>query len=235
MKFIKGFSFSFLLGFLYLLFCPLIFSLVLMKFIESKNFWVSNLSLLLVSFLSSLVVLFILKRDLITQTKNFFQNPKPIIKKGLKYWGLGFLVMIISNLVVSSIVGDIPVNEQMARSQITDYPLYAIPTAILIGPILEEVIFRFSLRKCFNKELTFALFSAFIFGFLHVVSAIDEFTLNNIINHLKEVLYIIPYGSLGYFFAKAYYETENIYSSIIPHILHNSISIGIVIFSNFIG
>ena len=42
---------------------------------------------------------------------------------------------------------------------------------------------------------------------------------------LIEILYIIPYGALGFFFAKAFYETDNIFSSISVHMIHNTIAV----------
>jgi len=40
-----------------------------------------------------------------------------------------------------------------------------------------------------------------------------------------EILFIIPYGSLGFFFAKAYYDTNNIYTSYLAHFFHNLLSL----------
>jgi hypothetical protein len=147
----------------------------------------------------------------------------------------GVIVMIVSNLIVTYLVGDIAVNEQTTRDTLLTYPIYAIPTIIFFGPFLEELVFRFGLRKSFKKEITFALASAIIFGGLHVLTAIDEFTLTSILNHLSEFLFIIPYGALGFFFAKAYYETDNIFSSIIPHITHNTLSVLLIVLGSFIG
>lgn len=231
-KFFKGLAFTFFLGILYLLICPLLFAVIFQKFLTSENFWISNLAYLFLYIFTFLIIFFIVRKEIIEQFKNLLKNHKEIIKKGLKYWGYGLLVMIGSNLIISSLVNNIPVNEQVARESLIEFPLYAIPVTILIGPILEEIIFRFALKKAFNKKIPYALCSAFIFGLLHVLTAIDEFTIANILENIKEFLYIIPYGSLGYFFACAYYETENLFSSIVPHILHNTISVLLVLLVN---
>ena len=143
--------------------------------------------------------------------------------------------MMISNLIISSIIGNIAVNEQETRSVLLSSPLYAIPSIIFFGPFLEEIIFRFSLRKAFQKEIPYAITSALIFGGIHVATAfsVDGFTLSSFLSHAKEILYIIPYGSLGYFFAKSYYETDNIFSSIVPHMLHNTFSVLLIFITNF--
>lgn len=233
-QFFKGLLYTLALGILYLVICPIILAVILKNFLLSDNFWISNLAYLALYLITLLIIFLIVKKDIIKQFKDFLKKPKEIINKGLSYWGYGLLVMIGSNLVISSFVNNISVNEQMARETLFEFPLYAIPVTILIGPFLEEVIFRYALRKSFNKKTVYALTSAFIFGLLHVLTAIDEFTIANLLSHWKEFLFIIPYGSLGYFFAKAYYETDNLFSSIIPHVLHNSLSVALVLLSSFL-
>lgn len=234
-KFIKGILFSILLFVLYIFVCPLVFSYLLQKPAQSENFWISNLSYLGVYALTFLVILLIVHKDVFRQFKEFIHEPKKYLNKGLSYWVYGLIVMMISNLIVSSLVGNIAVNEQETRQILLSAPLYAIPTIIFFGPFLEELIFRYGLRKAFDKKIVYALFSGLIFGGLHVTTAIDEFTIASIMSHISEFLFIIPYGSLGFFFAKAYYETDNIFSSAVPHMLHNTISVLLILAMHFIG
>jgi membrane protease YdiL (CAAX protease family) len=224
-KFIKGMAFAIFIFFLYYLICPNIFSLIFYNGLLSDNYWIYNLSRIMVYLGTFLVVLLIVRKDIIKDFKELIKNPKPILNKGFSYWMYGVIVMIISNLVVSSIVGNIAVNEQTTRETLLSSTLFAIPTIILIGPFLEELVFRFCFRKAFTKKIPYALFSALIFGGLHITTAIDELTIANIMEHISEFLFIIPYGSLGFFFAKSYYETDNIFSSVIPHMFHNSLSV----------
>lgn len=233
-QFFKGMLYTLTLGMLYLVICPAILALILKDFLLSDNFWISNIAYLILYLITFGIIFLIIRKEIIKQFKEFLKKPKEIINKGLSCWGYGLLVMIVSNLFISSFVNNISVNEQMARESLFEFPIYAIPVTILIGPFLEEIIFRFALRKSFNKKTVYALTSAFIFGLLHVLTAIDEYTIANLLNHWKEFLFIIPYGSLGYFFAKAYYETDNIFSSIIPHVLHNSLSVALVLLSSFL-
>ena len=234
-KFFSGIIFGIVIFFLYYLICPILFSYFFKSGLNSSNFWILNLSQLAVYLFTFLVILFIIRKEFFKQLKEFIKNPKKVLNKGFSYWAYGIVVMIISNLIVTSIVGGIAVNEQTTRDTIMSAPLYAIPTIIILGPVLEELVFRFCFRKSFNKELTFAFFSAFIFGLLHVTTAFDELTLSNIITHASEFLFIVPYGSLGFFFAKAYYETDNIFSSIVPHVLHNSMSVILILITSFLG
>ena len=231
----KGFLFWLILFLLYYLFLPNFMAVFLVDYLKSNNFWSVNLAYLAIYLSTFLIIIFLVRKDLWKQFKSFLKAPKKILNKGFNYWIYGILVMFLSNLIITSLVGGIAVNEQATRDSLFSTPFYAIPTIIFMGPFLEEVIFRFAFRKMFHKEYIYALCSAFVFGLLHVSTALDSFTISNIIAHAGEFLFIIPYGSLGFFFAKAYYETENIFSSIVPHILHNTLSVLLIFLTSFLG
>lgn len=233
-QFSKGLLFSIGLFLLYYLICPNLFAIILKKGLLSDNFWVYNIAYLGIYLFTFLILLTIVHQDIFNQFKEFLKEPKKFLNKGFSYWAYGLIVMFISNLIVASLVGNIAVNEQTTREVLMSSPLYAIPTIIFFGPFLEELVFRYGFRKAFHKKIPYALFSAIIFGGLHVMTAIDEFTLTNLLSHISEFLFIIPYGSLGFFFAKAYYETNNIFSSVIPHMLHNTISVALILVSTFL-
>lgn len=234
-KFMKGMLFSITIFFLYYLILPNFFALIFHKGLKSQNFWILNFSQLAIYLGTFLVILLIVHKDIFKQFKEFIKSPKMFLNTGFTYWIYGVIVMIISNLIVTSIVGNIAVNEQTTRDTIIKTPIYAIPTIIFFGPFLEELVFRYAFRKSFTKKIPYALFSAFVFGLLHVMTAFDTLTIANILAHAKEFLFLVPYGSLGFFFAKSYYETKNIFSSVIPHILHNSISVLLILIVNFLG
>lgn len=231
---IKGILLTLIIFFLYFIICPYLYSMIFRNFLESTNFWVYNLTRLGMYFFIFGIVILIIHKDIFKQFKEFIKDPKKCLNIGLTYWVYGLIIMFLANLIIQSIVGAIAVNEQTTRELLLKDPLYIIPATIFFGPFLEEIIFRFCLRKGFKKELSFALTSAIIFGGLHVTTAFDAFTLQEIINHLREFLYIIPYGALGFYFAKAYYETDNIFSSIVPHMLHNLISVVLILISSLL-
>ncbi len=234
-KFTKGILFSVFIFLLYYLVCPKIFAYLLKKPLQSENFWVFNLSYLSIYIFTFLVILLFVHKDIFKQWKEFRKEPKKYLNKGFSYWVYGLIVMMLSNLIFSSLVGNIAVNEQVTREILLSAPLSMIPIIVFFGPFLEELVFRYGFRKSFQKEIPYALFSAIVFGGLHVLTAIDEFTFASIFSHLSEFLFIVPYGSLGFFFAKAYYETDNIFSSAIPHMLHNSISVLLILALHFLG
>ena len=76
------------------------------------------------------------------------------------------------------------------------------------------------------------IFTALLFGGAHMLSA---FTIGDITSNYFQILYIIPYSGIGYFFAKSYIETDTIFTSVTTHVLHNSLSVCLVLLSSFIG
>ena len=83
----------------------------------------------------------------------------------------------------------------------------------ILAPIIEELTFRKAFREVFTNKTLFVLASGLIFGGLHVILSL---------NSLWDLFYIIPYSSLGIAFGYMYQKTDNIYTSIIMHIFHNT-------------
>lgn len=172
---------------------------------------------LLANIIYLLLLIFIFRKEVIKGFKSIKKDYKKIFNVGLKYWALGIFLMIISNFIINYLVfgGDIATNEEMVRETILDYPLFGIISAVIVAPFTEELIFRGSLRRCFKNKYFYAITSGVIFGLMHAISGYSS---------PLDLLYIIPYGSLGYAFSMMYYETDNIYTNIFMHSLHNLLS-----------
>lgn len=182
---------------------------------ESKNFWIANFSSIAVELIMLTAFILIYRKKLSNDYKSFKKDYKNIMDISFKNWLLGLVIMLISNVAISLFVGNIANNEELNRSLLMSTPIYAIIAMIIIAPITEEIIFRLSPRKAFNKKLPYLIYSAIFFGGMHLLTSTS----------LIELLYIIPYGALGFFFAKAFYETDNIFSSISVHVIHNTIAV----------
>ena len=89
-------------------------------------------------------------------------------------------------------------------------------STVLFAPINEELTFRKSIRDAINNKWAYVLLSGIIFGGLHVISYVSS---------PLDLVYLIPYCSLGISFALLYYKTNNIFSSISMHMMHNLLSI----------
>ena len=93
---------------------------------------------------------------------------------------------------------------------------------IIISPIVEELMTRTILKDAFKHQIVYILLSGLIFGSLHMIS---------IGNNFFQLLFVIPYSALGCAFAKIYADSNNIWTNIFFHSLHNLICILLI----FIG
>lgn len=154
--------------------------------------------------------------------KIFKENFKSCIKTGMKYWAFGLIGMVISNLIINLVIfkGNISANEELARGIMFEYPVYAIISAVIIAPFIEEILFRKSLRLVFNNIIVYAAISGIVFGLMHAAVEIES---------VLNLLYIIPYGCLGFAFAFAYHKTKTIFTPIFIHALHNAITVTLIL------
>ena len=149
--------------------------------------------------------------------KYFNNNFKNNLTTSIRYWLTGLTIMIISNYIIAIITnGQLSENEEAVRSLINIAPLYMAFQTIIYAPISEELIFRKSIRDIFNNKWIYAIISGAIFGGLHVLSSITDIT---------SLLYLIPYCSLGIIFGLLYYKTNNIFSTIMIHSIHNTLAL----------
>lgn len=165
-----------------------------------------------------LSLIFIYWDDLKKDLRPFIKNFNEMIDTSMKYWSIGLIVMMVSNVLINllspkSVAG----NEAIVQNLLDQAPLLTFLTAGIIAPFVEELIFRKSFCDIFKTRWLFILSSGLIFGGLHVV-----FTISSI----WDLLYIIPYSSLGIAFAYTLDKTNNVYASISMHLIHNVILTG---------
>lgn len=164
--------------------------------------------------LSLMIMLFIFYSKSIKENlKDLKLNFKSYIKDNFKYYVIGLLIMIISNIIISFFVEGNSTNETLIREYINIMPIYMIFSSCIYAPFTEEMVFRKSLRNCFNNKVLYILLSGLIFGSMHLLSA----------SSLVELVFLIPYSSLGCVFAYMYYKTNNIFVPMTFHMLHNTI------------
>lgn len=196
-------------------------SIIVSIFGENYNTFPFYLKVI-ISLLANLIILgiicFIYRKTLIRDFKRYFnRNIGENFELSFKYWLAGFLVMIISNLILSIITnGGIAGNEESVRELIDSAPLYMLFDVAIYAPLTEELIFRKSIKDFISNKWIYILVSGFIFGGLHVISSVESLT---------DWLYIIPYSALGISFAALYSKSDNIFSSISMHALHNTMAI----------
>ncbi len=160
-----------------------------------------------------LILIFLYFKEIKKELKDFKKNYKKDLDIGLKYWVVGLIIMCVTNILISIITPlNTSSNEEAVQGLINATPYLMLFTAGILAPIAEELTFRKGISKIFKNKWIYCIASGLIFGLLHVIGS----------GNILEYLYIIPYGSLGFFFALTYYETKNIFPSICMHAIHNS-------------
>ena len=199
----------------------------IVNFIKSfKNIFIYLILLSIFSFYikEEAAVLLIITVILVLINSDLFKNKDADFKKNfkkyllliIKYWLIGAALMYISNTIINSFTHTIAENEVVNRESLNNDLVNSLSSMIVIAPLCEEIMFRGSFKNSLKNKYIFCLFTAFLFGLTHVIFSDD-------------IIYIIPYALFGYYLAKLYYETDNIYNSIIMHMWHNLVCIIIIL------
>ena len=188
--------------------------------LKIKNDILLNCLFIISEVLIAAILIFIYRKDFkgkYQELKNAEGNKKII--SSFKVWLIGLALMIVFNIFLSIIIGDIAENEEVNRSIISNYSFYAITSMIILTPICEEIIFRLSISKMDVNKYIYIIFSGLIFGFAHVIGSTG-----------LQALYIIPYAALGCSFAYIYEKQKNILCTMLMHSIHNLVCILIILF-----
>lgn len=214
---------KFLLGIFYIILYFILsvtLQLLLFDHINSDNFLLGDLTLLFINLFILFIFIIIFRKTLIPDYTDFLKNGKSYLKNNYQYYLIGLGLMMITNLVIGNIfVNDLPTNESLNRSLLGVFPISSIVSMVITAPIIEELMTRKTFKDAIKNEYLYIFVSGFIFGSLHLLSATS----------LIECLYVIPYGILGGALAKIYYNTNNIWSNIFFHSLHNFIAIMLIV------
>lgn len=163
------------------------------------------------------IIMFILKDKLKKDFKIIKKNHKKYFGECFKYWLIALIVMMISNLILNVLAGNIANNETQIRELFNISPIYIFFTAVIFAPIVEELTFRQSIRNLFKTDILFIIISGFLFGLLHVIN----------FSNILELLYIIPYSAPGIAFSYMLTKYDNIFVSMGFHFMHNGILIAL--------
>lgn len=194
---------------LYLLFPGIFISMF--HNIMNSNFAYSLFTILPYMILSIYYII-IYKKDFIYYLKNFKLK---YMKWILIIWIIGFILMILSNYIINYKIlpNNISGNEELNRTLLFNHKFtYTLLLSIII-PFLEEISFRLEFKKNIKNKYVFLILTSLLFASMHL------FTTTKVI----ELIYVIPYIILGFTFSFIYYKTNNIISSIIAHIIHNTL------------
>ena len=218
LPFFKG-----LLGFFLFYFIQIGFQLVFLNILLKDNLLVNNVLLIIMELIMVFVFALMNYKKLKNDYPDFNENYKKYLKLGFKYWLIGVGIMALSNLVIAGITGGISSNESSVRESLMKYPVYMIFSTIIFAPFVEELTFRGNFKEAFKNDYLFVIFTAFLFSAVHVLNGISS---------SLELLYFIPYGALATSFGLTYVKTNNIYTTMVLHSLHNTLSIVLIILTS---
>ena len=94
--------------------------------------------------------------------------------------------------------------------------------SVILAPVLEELLFRgLVFRSLRDKSKWLAIFaSSFLFGFLHIYSALFA-------GDLSQLIYLLSYGGMGFAFSYAYEKRKTI---CLMHMINNLVAIILLVF-----
>lgn len=170
----------------------------------------------ILNFIASLIIACLLiilyRKDLKEEFKTYKKYLYENIDIGIKYWLIGLVGMVISNLVLSIVLNAGQAeNEELVQKMIDTLPYLLIISAGILAPINEEIIFRKVFKDNIKNKIIFVLVAGIIFGYMHVAGATSPL----------QFLYIIPYSCLGISFAVMYTKTDTVFTSMSMHMFHN--------------
>jgi membrane protease YdiL (CAAX protease family) len=165
---------------------------------------------LVFSFTATLIlVLFLLRKEMGISRQN--QNAAPISSSFM--WAVGgvFLALfaqgIAANIERLMGIGTSSENTESILAVIESFPIFILVSSI-IGPILEEIVFRKIIFGTLYKKLNFflsALISSLIFALAHA-----------------EIEHLLLYSAIGFTFAFLYVKTKRIIVPIFAHVSMNT-------------
>lgn len=159
------------------------------------------------------------RKSLLNDLKDLKKNYKTIFKTTIKYWLIGFGLMILSSMILTSLNIGTAANQEQNISLFKNAPIIQSLIAIILAPITEELVFRRSFKNFTDNKHIFAITTGLIFGGIHVVSSLTS------LKNLPMILHIIPYSAVGIAFGYAYKKHNNILGTMLIHALHNTIAI----------
>lgn len=222
--------------FLYMVISPLFIAL-LSSTPLNKGFIGKNLVYILAEALVLLILIIIFNKRITKDWKDFKKNYKKYLKQGLICWFIGFIIMFMSNIIINMIIvdGGMAANESANREVLNQFPIYSILAMCIMAPVCEELLFRASFKNGFSKAITFCLFTGILFAGMHVATGIESWSISYLIKNWQQLLYFIPYSSVGIAFGYVFYKTDNIFSSISMHMFHNSLSVAFILLAMLSG
>ena len=162
-----------------------------------------------------LVVLILLRKEIVRDFKAFIHNFSTYNNLVVR----GFFWIMILNVVTGLFVHFVAKEQADNQAALNELPLwFMIIFGTIIGPFVEEGIYRGVLGKIIKNRVAFVIISALVFGAMHVVS------ITSLPESPAQYWFLIQYCGLGVILALNYSKTKNIFSSFMIHMLMNGVA-----------
>ena len=175
-------------------------------------------NLLLSTFSNLIECLFFLwyfRKELKEEFYKFKNNIKFNLDVGIKFGIIGVFLMMISNTLIALFFGSMnSQNEVLVQKMIASVPWVMFIDTAILGPFIEEMVFRRGFRLIIKNKWSYVIISGFVFGLMHVIFSFSD---------IREFLFVFPYAFVGCSYALCYSKTDTIFTSITMHMLHNAL------------
>ncbi|MGE6260587.1 CPBP family intramembrane glutamic endopeptidase [Heyndrickxia sporothermodurans] len=193
---------------------PIVYTIGVKGFHASESYMkmVTPTYWIVISFIAALIIVLLILRK--SERKYQLERNTPLPAGKSFAWAIGgiflafFAQAIASNIEQMIGIKEGSENTQRIVSLIETFPIVVIVSSI-IGPILEEIVFRKVVFGTLHKYLSFfpsALISSIIFGLAHM-----------------EFVHILLYTAMGFTFAFLYKKTNRMLVPISAHVMMNTL------------
>lgn len=188
---------------------------------------IQNFSLYFILIIGLLIVAWeVLKNDFLN-----FNKSKKYLQAGL----IGVLLIYAGNIIgnIVTILLEALFQERVIESlnqmSIVNilqsrYAIIIVFTVVVMGPLVEEIIFRKTIFSFFKNKKAAIIVSSLAFGLIHVIG---ETSIQTMLITL--IPYLIPGLIFGYIYAK---NDENIMVPLISHVILNAVSVILILLIN---
>lgn len=218
-----------LLGIGYLTILPVIVMLILLMFIPvpDPKIWGQDVPYNVLSAVAQIiagfgviVVMYYISKPLF---KKLFKDFKvSTFTNALKFALFNYGCIVCANIVDTTFFGPTMenANQQAIESLMLDNPVVGVLMAVVLAPVIEELIFRYYVFKGLEKRNIYLAYAVSSLGFvaIHLIASIGTPFF------LQDLRSIPVYAVGGIIFCYAYHKTKNIGVNIGAHMIYNAIA-----------
>ncbi len=186
------------------LFCSVSFFAIVFKILGLKDDYI-NLYQIICEGIIFVIFLLLYKKRLKSDLKR-------LTKKDIIFILIAAVILIGANELLSRVFEQLNVNMNNQNTLIDLFSKHKIMTSLLIvlfGPMVEEVVFRYSFSTFIKSDILFLIISSLAFGIIHGVGIVT-------------ILYVLIGFGLGLVYLKT---NKNIVASTTIHMLNNLVSL----------